>query len=126
VSDYVLYRPWFTLPSASLGDPDGGEGQPGAPPAVPTVTELMPPMPNPFNPMTTLRYRLSLASEVELTISGVDGRRVRTLVNGLKDAGEYVVVWNGMNDRGVVASGLYDARFKTPDVAQTRSLILLK
>ncbi|MCB0313003.1 MAG: T9SS type A sorting domain-containing protein, partial [Calditrichaeota bacterium] len=36
--------------------------------------------PNPFNPATVIRYQLSVASEVELSVYDLQGRKVRTLV----------------------------------------------
>ncbi|NIW45714.1 MAG: hypothetical protein GWN30_13475, partial [Gammaproteobacteria bacterium] len=60
--------------------------------------------PNPFNPSTTIEYQLPRAAEVKLAIYNVLGQKVRTLVNGKLAPGYHSVVWDGRDDRGVVAS----------------------
>jgi hypothetical protein len=59
--------------------------------------------PNPFNPSTLIRYSLSEASSVRLTVFDVLGREVVTLVNEKEDPGEYSARW-GAPDK---PSGLY-------------------
>ena len=65
--------------------------------------------PNPFNPETYIRYELSEASNVQLVIYDMLGRKIRTLVSGdNRAAGFYSVLWDGFNDSGqMVASGMY-------------------
>lgn len=100
--------------------------EPGAD-AVPRVTELLPCAPNPFNPWTALTFRLRETGPVELSIFGIGGELVRTLVSGPRGAGEHRVVWNGRDDRGEpAASGIYFARLRVNNVTHTRTLTLLK
>ena len=81
--------------------------------AVPHEYSLAQNYPNPFNPETVIRYSLPRAGETEITVYSILGSEVQTLVNGYKDAGEYEVVWNGRDNRGLpVASGIYFYRFK--------------
>ncbi len=97
------------------------------PAGMPSVTELLPAMPNPFNPLTTLSYRLSKAGEMELCIFAVDGRRVKVLESGVVAAGNYRAAWDGTDDSGRrVSSGQYYARLRTSEVVHTRALMLLK
>lgn len=64
--------------------------------------------PNPFNPTTTINYDLPEQSIVTMTIYNFLGRKVRTLVNDVINAGYKSAVWNSKNDFGVaVASGIY-------------------
>lgn len=83
--------------------------------------------PNPFNPSTTIAYRLPTAGHVVLAIYDVRGTRVTTLVAGERPVGEHLVRWNGRNDAGVhVASGVYFAHLRSGTVQLKQKLILLK
>jgi flagellar hook assembly protein FlgD len=92
------------------------------------TTLLDPPYPNPFNPRTTIRYRLSRAARVDLAIFDVAGRRVRVLESDRqRGAGLRTVTWNGRDDRGrVVASGVYFVRLRVDGESYSRRLVLLK
>ena len=83
--------------------------------------------PNPFNPSTTISYSLPEARQVNLRIYSIDGRRVRTLVSGLKQAGSFDVVWDGRDDsnRGV-ASGIYFCRFEAGSYSAMQKMVLMK
>ena len=64
--------------------------------------------PNPFNPATTIKFRLSEASNVSLKIYDVLCREMATLVNDQLSAGYYSYVWNA----GGISSGMYICRIK--------------
>jgi hypothetical protein len=83
--------------------------------------------PNPFNPSTTIGYRVLQAGPVELVIHDVAGTRVRTLVSGFVTAGYHDVTWDGRDDRGArVASGVYLYRLRSGAHAETKKMVLLK
>jgi N-acetylmuramoyl-L-alanine amidase len=84
--------------------------------------------PNPFNPSTAIRYRLSQPKQhVSLAIFDLLGQRVRTLVEQEQAAGEYVVQWEGRNDRGQpVTSGSYLYKLTADSFAETRRMLLLR
>jgi len=64
--------------------------------------------PNPFNPTTTISFRIPEAQSVQLVIYNQLGQYVTTLVDQSLNAGEYQVVWHGLNEKGrPVSSGLY-------------------
>ena len=64
--------------------------------------------PNPFNPTTTIAYRIPAAQSVQLVIYNQIGQYVTTLVDQPMNAGEYQVNWNGLDSKGrPVSSGLY-------------------
>jgi hypothetical protein len=101
-------------------------GQPDAP-AVPTTTSFAPAMPNPFAGTTTLAFALAKAGPVELMVYGVDGRRIVTLVEETRVAGQYRLIWDGRDTGGQpVRPGLYYARLTTPEGRFTRTLVLMK
>jgi flagellar hook assembly protein FlgD len=64
---------------------------------------------------------------VEIAIFDVNGRKIRTLVSGIKMQGAYKAVWTGKNDRGTsVASGVYFYRLIAGDFTQIKKMILLR
>lgn len=71
--------------------------------------ELLGNYPNPFNPSTTISYRLPADTQVTLEIFNLLGKRVRTLVDTRQQAGTYQVVF----DAGSLASGIYLYRLTT-------------
>jgi hypothetical protein len=88
---------------------------------------LEPACPNPFNPVTHIRYRIPGKSHTILRVYDVTGKRIRLLVEEVKDAGEYTVVWKGKDDRGNhVASGTYFCRIDACGRSETRRLLLVR
>jgi|GEM_PF-396407 glucose/arabinose dehydrogenase/PIN domain nuclease of toxin-antitoxin system len=85
-------------------------------------TELLPSYPNPFNPVTTISYRLSQQQQVNLTVYDAAGRRIATLVDGEQGAGRYTLPF----DASGFASGIYFVRFSAGDVLSTQKLTLIK
>jgi len=65
--------------------------------------------PNPFNPVTTISFRLAVPGAVRLSVYDVSGRLVRTLVDeGEMAAGDHQIVWNGLEQTGrAAAAGVY-------------------
>ncbi len=61
--------------------------------------------PNPFNPSTTIRFYLPRTSRVRLEIFDILGRKIRTLVDGVRPAGEYRVTWDGTDGSARQLSG---------------------
>jgi hypothetical protein len=71
--------------------------------------------PNPFTESVALAFSLASRGPVELSVFGVDGRRVRTLVRETRDAGTYEAIWDGRDDHGaILGAGVYYARLVTP------------
>ena len=85
-----------------------GCGLSAAPPAPPTDFGIEPNYPNPFNPSTTLRFRLPAAAPTRVTVHDAAGRLVRVLVDEPLPAGTHAVVWDGRGREGrPVAAGVY-------------------
>jgi hypothetical protein len=102
-------------------------GQALGAPAVPTLTSLSRAMPTPFRDATTFEYGLARAGDVTLAIYGVDGRRIRTLASGPREAGFYRSMWDGRDDDGrSVANGMYYARLNAAGVRQTRTIVRVR
>ncbi len=86
--------------------------------------------PNPFNPATNIAYTIAGDGEaqVDLKITDVRGRTVRSLFSGRQSPGaDYVMRWDGMDDSGQPAhSGMYLAALTVRGVTQSRFITLVK
>jgi len=83
--------------------------------------------PNPFNPETTIEYSLDRSGRVEVTITGMTGRRVRTLVSGVLAPGSYRTLWRGKDDEGrPAASGVYLCTLRAQGGSETIKMLLLQ
>jgi len=101
-------------------------GAAGIPVAMPGV-ELRPNYPNPFNPITTIVFRLEQSGPVELAVYDVAGRRVAVLADGIMPAGVNEVQWNGKTTGGgVAAAGRYGYVLRTAAGTLSRSMTLVK
>ncbi|MEM8486488.1 MAG: T9SS type A sorting domain-containing protein, partial [Bacteroidota bacterium] len=89
---------------------------------IPEQTVLLPNHPNPFNPVTTINYTLSQASQVEVEVYDLTGKRIKTLVDSFQDAGRQQVTFDGTG----LASGVYMTVLRTAKGVDMRKIVLLK
>jgi hypothetical protein len=89
---------------------------------LPTEITLRQNYPNPFNPSTIIEFALPSATQVELTVYDMLGRRVQTLVDDQLNAGIHRVNWNATS----YSSGVYLYRLKAGDTVVTRRMMLVK
>ncbi len=83
--------------------------------------------PNPFNPTTTISFSVPRNSHATIRIFDVSGSIVRTLADGMRNAGINEVVWNGRDDSGrEVSSGIYLYLLVAGDFVQTKKMVLLR
>ena len=83
--------------------------------------------PNPFNPQTTLGYRMKERGRARIRIFDLSGRHVRTLIDDVVGAGSHDVQWNGKSDSGRdVTSGIYFVRFEATGFMQVRQITLVR
>lgn len=84
--------------------------------------------PNPFNPSTTIRFELPVASRVLINVYNILGVEVATLFEGIRQPGISEVVW----DASEMSSGVYFCRSVAVELSSgmqhrlTRKLILVK
>ncbi len=89
--------------------------------------ELEQNFPNPFNPETTIRFKVAQAGSLTMQIYNLQGQIVKTLVNSNYSSGTYQVRWDGKNDnRELVTTGVYFCKMKIGNYQAVRRLILLK
>ena len=94
---------------------------------LPSVIMLDPAYPNPFNSSTTISYILARNGLVQVTIRDVTGREIVSLVEGYRNAGQYSIVWNGMNGEGkLVSSGLYFVTVSGFNQSKNMKMLLVK
>lgn len=99
-----------------------GESYTGVNDAAPSSFELMQNTPNPFNPSTTITFRVKTAGAVKLSVFDSVGQKIATLKDGYFAAGSYSAVWNAANH----ASGTYLYRMETSSSVATRKMNLVK
>lgn len=90
--------------------------------AAPLQFELSQNYPNPFNPTTTISFQLSNSGLTTLKVYDMIGREVATLVNGMKDAGDYSVTF----DASKLSSGIYFSRLQSANKMQIKTMSLIK
>ncbi len=102
-------------------------------PAAPVTPSVLPGAriasiyPNPFNPMTNIQFSVGEPGRVQIEIYSVKGERVRVLLNENRNAGDFVMRWNGTDDRGqMVPSGAYFCRVRNQAGTDVQPLMLLK
>jgi hypothetical protein len=94
---------------------------------LPDVFALHQNYPNPFNPVTSIRYDIPEAANVQVSVYSLLGQKVKTLASGAHQPGFYAVQWNGTNDHGSpVASGMYICRIQADRFNAVKKLILMK
>ncbi|MBC8192235.1 MAG: T9SS type A sorting domain-containing protein [FCB group bacterium] len=83
--------------------------------------------PNPFNPTTTISFKLPEISTVSLTIYDVKGQEIISIQNGIKPPGNYEVLWGGLDRFGnQVSTGVYFCRLDAGDYSKTIKMVCLR
>ncbi|MBI5477155.1 MAG: T9SS type A sorting domain-containing protein [Ignavibacteriales bacterium] len=93
-------------------------------PASPLSFRLEQNYPNPFNPNTNIKYRISKTEFVTLKVYDILGQEVATLVNDVKQPGEYSVSWNAEG----LPSGIYFCKISagSPSTSSGQSFVDVK
>lgn len=89
---------------------------------IPDQFVLNGPYPNPFNPTTTFRFSLPVASNVKLTIFDLQGRVVAELAKGWQAAGIHEFTFDG----SALSSGVYLFRLQAGDFSAAGKMVLMK
>ena len=78
--------------------------------------------PNPFNPVTVISYEVPERTHVELTVYNLLGKEVATIVNDIRDAGTYEVIFNADG----LSSGVYMYRLRAGEHLETKRMLYLQ
>ena len=84
--------------------------------------DLLANYPNPFKNTTQIYYMVSEPGFVSIEVYDALGRKIRTLVNGYQDAGEYSAYF----DAHTYADGIYFCRLSMNDRVVTRQMLLIR
>lgn len=88
---------------------------------------LAPNYPNPFNPATTIAYRLGETAAIRLAVYDVLGQRIKVLVDQPQAPGSYEVRWEGVDESGrPVGSGIYFYRLEAGPRVATGKMLLVR
>jgi len=84
--------------------------------------------PNPFNNFTTVRFLVTEGSNIEITVSGINGKPIGIIVNGDYPEGVYQVTWNPGNTIGKpVENGIYIIRMSVDGIiVSNKKVVLIK
>jgi Secretion system C-terminal sorting domain len=98
---------------------------------IPTDYYLSQNYPNPFNPTTAIKYSIPSSNvilngvknlNVKLIVYDILGREVKTIVNEVKQPGNYEVVFDGSN----LSNGIYYYQLKADNFNKTKKMVILK
>jgi hypothetical protein len=83
--------------------------------------------PNPFNPSTSIGIAIHEGSQVKLAVYDLNGKLVRTLMEGFLTPRDYSFVWDGRDMTGkLMPSGVYLYRLTDGMRAEAKPMILMK
>ncbi len=111
----VFVAGFFAAEGATSGMGTRSVEQPG-------TFQLMQNFPNPFNPNTTISYRIPFDSHVSLDIFSIQGAKVSTLVNGPQESGLHSIDFTAQN----LSSGLYLYSLQAGTFRETQKMVLIK
>jgi hypothetical protein len=97
--------------------------EPGTPETMPDGFVLDRAYPNPFNPTTTVRFKVAEAQQVTIALYDALGRRVATLFEGYAEANRYETV---RVDGDALTSGTYTVRLEGESVNGSTRVVLVK
>lgn len=89
---------------------------------LPAIFTLHQNYPNPFNPSTKITYTLNKSSKLKLEVFDLLGRKVATLVDDWKHAGEYAISFDGSG----LASGIYMMKLSSRDQTVSKKMMIIK
>lgn len=92
------------------------------PVTVPNYFKICAVYPNPCNSSTTIRYEIAGCQLVKISLFDIQGRKITDLVNAIKPAGTYEVVW----DCGNFSSGIYFANLIAGHASAIKKILLIK
>lgn len=78
--------------------------------------------PNPFNPTTQINYHLMKMTDVKLIVYDMLGNKVKTIVDGVQQAGDHNVTFNASD----LSSGVYFYTITAGDFKDSKRMMLIK
>ena len=78
--------------------------------------------PNPFNPTTTIEFRIPVSSFVTIKVFDILGNEVRTLVHDNLDTGNHKIPFDATG----LSGGVYFYRLTSSSFSETKRMVLLR
>ena len=78
--------------------------------------------PNPFNPTTIITFQLPEASEVNISVYNILGKKIATLINRKMKIGHHTAYWNASN----IPTGMYLYKITAGSFVDVKKCILMK
>ncbi|MCP4293732.1 MAG: T9SS type A sorting domain-containing protein [bacterium] len=112
-------------PGASNNLVSGVEADEDFPTRAPQLISISP---NPFNPMTEIRFQITVQGSLNVQIFNLRGKLVKSFKNESSySVGQHSVTWNGRDNSGhALASGTYFLRISNNDGVAAAKLLLIK
>ncbi|MCX6136612.1 MAG: glycoside hydrolase family 9 protein [Ignavibacteriales bacterium] len=111
----VFVAGYFTAEGSSTGVRQGSIDSPA-------TYDLLRSYPNPFNPSARICFTIPGRTRVSLKVYDSLGSEMSTLVNEVKDSGDYSIQWDGSGH----SSGLYWCKLEAGTFSKTIKLVLLR
>ena len=80
--------------------------------------------PNPFNSLTKIAFYIKETSPVTIKVYDIMGREIATILNEIKDAGEYTIEYDA--EKYGLSSGVYFYQMKAGEYTSIKKMIYLK
>ncbi|MGE5519896.1 MAG: cellulase family glycosylhydrolase [Candidatus Dadabacteria bacterium] len=81
--------------------------------------------PNPVHEKATILYELPVYDHIEISIYGITGERIATLINKKHSAGTYTIDWKCRNSMGfTIPNGVYICKLVSKSATLTRKIIV--
>jgi hypothetical protein len=116
-SGFVPFIPAMAFPDPfeviTKSDPEG---------TLPEEFALSNVYPNPFNPTVNIGFTLPEAGRMMLSVHDINGRLIKTLVDGYRMAGTHEITFDGSD----LASGVYLVRLEIDYYHAVKKLVLMK
>ncbi|MEZ4398021.1 MAG: FlgD immunoglobulin-like domain containing protein [Candidatus Krumholzibacteriia bacterium] len=121
------YELWLSCASMGVAVLSVPLADPTSAPGGDLALEVLTGSPNPFRETSAVRFALTESGPVRLDVFDVQGRHVRTLVDGLRPAGEQRAIWDGRDDAArPQPSGVYFVRLRAGAREASGRLVLLR
>ena len=78
--------------------------------------------PNPFNPVTTIKFKLESSQQVKINIYNIKGELIKGILDETRQAGTHQIEFNGEG----LASGIYFYKLEVSGKSRTKKMLLLK
>jgi hypothetical protein len=87
--------------------------------------DLGPAIPNPTTGTARVEFMVPRASDIDISVHDLQGRRVARLATGRFQPGSYRALWNGRIEQRRAPAGLYFIRLTTPDRTFVRRVVIV-